>query len=773
MKRRGLGAAATLALTLTAAAGLAAAQEPTSATAPAQAGQGDVQRILGLVQQGMDLDDADRFAEALIPLQEAYPILKAQAPVENRWRQNAAMSLAHALSELDREDEAVAILSAENDALIAAGQDAAPDAPGIAFALAMVLYNDNRYAEAGPPAQRTCDLWAMPVHGGDANKCRRLDMVRAAAGMDVQLTPEQAAELATTRDMDTVLAAFGRGDLAGTEDAFERLIGWLDKDEGADGETALMLKMQRARLFLGQGQAARAATEFAALHAAGLRMQGPAGTITLEALGHQAEALAAAGEPDQALAVLDAATPAIRQASGATGAVMTSVLTQRADALLAMGETEEAVAAYRGAVEAGAGLPATDPALLHATVSLGGGLNMAGRLADAKVLLRPLAQVQAEPGSAAESSINQARLLLAEVLVLEGDSAEAEALLEALLTVWGPDERKTMQMRAAALLDMALVRKRQGRVAEGERLSAEAAGILAERAPLSLVRLRAERLRGSLLVGLGRYAEAGEVLRDTVALEGRVLGEGHPESVITLMSLAESQFEGGQSEAGRATMTRAIDISERRNGPAHPATAGTYNQAALLEWNADDYAAAAPLIERAVQGYAASLGADNPQTVMSRVNRAAIWAELGRRQEALVEYQALLDLRRRRLGEDHVDVAHLLHTIALQMQPEVSPADAEAMLRQAADIGRARLEAGDPDRMLWETGLAWQLMQEDRPREALPLLRAVGVQATGRPGGMNLQALGQTESERLRQMFRGQVIAAWEVAHPQATGAGR
>ena len=637
----------------------------------------------------------------------------------------------------------------------------------------MVLYNDNRYAEAGPPAQRTCDLWAMPVHGGDANKCRRLDMVRAAAGMDVQLTPEQAAELATTRDMDTVLAAFGRGDLAGAEDAFERLIGWLDKDEGADGETALMLKMQRARLFLGQGQAARAAAEFGALHAAGVRSQGAAGKSTLEALGYQAEALAAAGKPDQALAVLDAATPAIREAAGATGAVMTTLLTQRADALLAMGQSEQAVAAYRAAVAAASGLPETDSALLHATVSLGGGLNMAGRFDESRALFAPLIRAQVAAGNGDAPSVNQARLVMAEVLALEGETAEAEALLDGLLILWGPDERKTMQMRAAALANMALVRKRQGRTAEGERLAAESAGILAERAPLSLLRLRAERLRGTLLVGLGRYAEAGEVLRDTVELEARVLGEGHPESVSTLMSLAESQFEGGQSEAGRATMTRAIDISERRNGPAHPATAGAYNQAALLEWNADDYAAAAPLIERAVQGYAASLGADNPQTVMSRVNRAAIWAELGRRQEALVEYQALLDLRRRRLGEDHVDLAHLLHTIALQMQPEVSSADAEAMLRQAAEIGRARLEASDLDRMLWETGLAWQLMQEDRPREALPLLRAVGEQATGRPGGMNLQALGQTESGRLRQMFRGQVIAAWEVAHTQTKGGVR
>ena len=752
-------AAATL---LAVCAGGAHAQEAEPAPAAAQTAE---DRIINLVRQGMALDDEGKYAEAIPPLQEAHSVLAQHAPVENRWRLNAAISLAHALNELDREREAAAVLAAENEAIIAAGQDAAPDAATVAYALAMILYNDNRYSEAGPPAQRACDLYAR--QGAEPSKCARLNHVRAAAGIAVEgLSAQQLAEAQAARDMETVTTAMARGDDAGAEAAFDRLVAWMEADDGPETRNALNLRAVRARLWRANGRIAAARDSFEALYATARRSLGPADTDTLDILGYYAETLVQAGEAARGEAVLREALPGVIARWGERSAETARMLAAHADILSNSGRYDEAVAAYQAAEAAARDLPAIEDRV-SPSVSLAATLNLAGRHREARAVLEPLIAAHGMGDGQGASSLMQARLALAESLLIDGETEAADALLSELLAVWTPEARGTLQARAAALADLAAVRRRQGRLAEGERMAAEAVALMAERAPLSLLRIRAQKIRGALLLGLGRYGEAGEVLRDTVALEARVLGDGHPETATTLMSLAEAQYEQGAVEAGRSSMTRAIDIAEARFGRTHMITAGVYNEATLLEWKADDFEAAERLIEIAVAGYMATLGPENPQTLLARVNRAAIWAERGRRDEAIAEYQTLIDLRSRVLGADHPDVASLLHTAALQLEPD----NAEAMLRRAVEIGRLKLEPADPDRMLWETGLAWRLLQDGRPAEALTLLRGVGDQAAGRPGGLDVQRVGMTEAGRLRDMFRGQVIAAWRVAHPQTEAA--
>ena len=759
MARSGLGGA-TAALLLLSLAGAAVAQDAPSA-APATERSAE-ERIIDLVRQGMALDEAGQYAEAVAPLQEAHAVLAQHAAVENRWRLNAAISLAHALNELDREAEAAAVLAAENQALIDAGQDAAPDAPTVAYALAMILYNDSRYAEAGAPAQRACDLYARPEHGADPAKCARLNHVRAAAGITVDgLTDKELAEAQAARDMEAVTTAMARGDDAGAEAAFDRLVAWMEAEDGAESRNALNLRVVRARLWRANGRIEPAREELARLYETAQRSLGPADPDTLETLRYYAEALMQDGEAARGERLLTEAMPEVVAGWGEASVETARMLSARADILSNSGRYDEAVAAYRAAEAAARDLPEVDDRV-SPSVSLAATLNLAGRHREAKAVLEPLIAAHGQGEGQGASSLMQARLALAESLLVDGDTAGADVLLSELLTVWTPDVRGTLQARAAALADMAAVRRRQGRLDEGERMAAEASALMAERAPLSLLRIRAQKIHGALLLGLGRYREAGEVLRDTASLEARVLGDGHPETAATLISLAEAQYEQGSLEAAQSSMTRAIDIAEARFGREHVMTAGVYNEAALLEWKVGDYAAAERMIELAVAGNAATLDPQNPQSMLARVNRAAIWAARGRREEAIAEYQALIDLRSKVLGADHPDVASLLHTAALQLEPD----NALDMLRRAVEIGQAKLLPGDPDRMLWETGLAWRLTTEGRAVEALPLLRGVGVQAAGRPGGLDIQSVGVTEADRLRDMFRLQVIAAWRVAHP-------
>lgn len=753
----------------TAFGGHALAQDSAAAPATAQAASdSEADRIIGLARQGMDLEQAGRHAEALPLLGEAYQVLAAQAPPQNRWRAQTTLSLAHILDKLKRRQEAASILAHLNQALIDAGQDGATDAPAVAFALAMVLHNDNRFEEAGPPAERACALYARPEHGGDASRCGRLDMVRAAAGLEVDLTPEQREEVRAQLDMRTMTRAMAEDDGPAAEAAFARLLTWFGRTEGAEAPLTLDLRDVRARWRLGMGRVDEAVMESTEVYDAARRTLGPVDARTLGYLNQYAQASLAAGRGEEVFAALDAAAEAVRGRTGEGSAEALKVAQWRADLLQGLGRYDEAAAALEAGIAAAAGLPANDPDRLGARIGLAALLPMRGRPAEGVESLIALLAEQGGVEDADQTRLNQARLSLAEGLIIVGRADEGSQILDSALVAYPADAPKTMQLRAMALMLQSLAYRQLGRPSAALALAREGSGILESRAPRSLLRIRALRNLGSTLIAMERYAEAGEVLRDTVALETRVLGDDHPETVTTLLALAEAQYEAESLDAAAAAMTRAVLLAERRFGSGHAFVGTAYNQAATLAWRAEDYASAQRFIDLAADNLTAALGADNPQALLARANQAAILAEQGRRSEATEIYRSVLESRIRILGADHPSVATTLHTMALQMQPEVPADEAERMLRRAVDIGRARLEPSDPDRLLWETGLAWQLMAMDRPAEALTLLRGVGAQAAARPGGLSVETVGMTESQRLRRMYRGQVIAAWRVAHPQA-----
>ncbi|MBX3475993.1 MAG: tetratricopeptide repeat protein [Brevundimonas sp.] len=768
--------AAVWAAALLLAAGNAWAQDgapAAEAVEPAPAIDPEVERILGLAQQGMELERAGRYAEALPPLGEAYQALARQAPPQNRWRLNTALSLANSLDRLRRRREAASILAHENQALIEAGQDAATDAPYVAYALARVLNNDNRFEEAGAAAQRACDLYARPEHGANTERCRQLDMVRAEAGMAVDLTPEQAAEVQARRDLRDLTRAMDGRDPDAAEAAFARLLAWYEATEGAQAPLSLELRGLRAEWRQGLGRIDEALAEAADIHALSAQARGEADPGTLSLLQAYTRTALAAGQTDDAFARLEAARPAVAQAKGSGSVEALRLATWRADLLQGVGRYDEAAGVLETALAAASDLSVADPDRLGARISQAALLPLRGRHREGVEALIALLDEQGDTEGVDQTRLNQARIALAEGLLIDGRVDEADQILDSALQAWPADARKTMQSRAVALMLMSMVRRQQSRIPAALDLARQADAILATRAPTSLMRIRAMRVLGSTLVAAERYGEAGEVLRDTAALEARILGEDHPEIATTLLALAEAQYEAGAVEASSATLTRAVLQAERQFGRGHMFVGSAYNQAALLAWRADQMQEAGRLIDIAVDSYAASLGAENPQTVRARVNQAAIMAESGRRAEAAAAYQTLLDSRIERLGRDHPQVAGLMYNIAAQMQPELAAGEAEDMLRHAVAVGRAQLQPGDPDRMLWESGLARQLLATGRPAEALPLYRALGREAVARPGRLSVEAVGVTESQRLRGMFRAQVIAAWRVAHPPVAEPGR
>ncbi|MGA7325537.1 MAG: tetratricopeptide repeat protein, partial [Rhodomicrobium sp.] len=129
------------------------------------------------------------------------------------------------------------------------------------------------------------------------------------------------------------------------------------------------------------------------------------------------------------------------------------------------------------------------------------------------------------------------------------------------------------------------------------------------------------------LYGQGKYREAAAIAEKALALAERVLGPEHPDTLISVGSLALlNKAQGRYGEAERL-FKRALEVSERVLGPEHPGTLQSVNNLALLYEAQGRYGEAEPLHQRALAARERVLGPEHPDTLLSMNNLAAFYFE--------------------------------------------------------------------------------------------------------------------------------------------------
>lgn len=77
------------------------------------------------------------------------------------------------------------------------------------------------------------------------------------------------------------------------------------------------------------------------------------------------------------------------------------------------------------------------------------------------------------------------------------------------------------------------------------------------------------------------------------------------------------------------------------------------NNLASLLLNKEDYAAAAPLLRRSLEGKERALGADHPDTLITLMSQAALFVHLGRQGDAEVLYRRAMRGFENAYGKQH------------------------------------------------------------------------------------------------------------------------
>lgn len=312
---------------------------------------------------------------------------------------------------------------------------------------------------------------------------------------------------------------------------------------------------------------------------------------------------------------------------------------------------------------------------------------------------------------------------LARVLVNEGEYEEAEAMLDAAISVLesalGPDD-------VNALFAMSIRGRlwwRQERLDEAE-------------AELRRVRAAQARTRGSghrntlytsdLLAGVltaaGRYVDAEAVGRNTAARARAHLGLRDPETLNYLRRYANILHHLQRDEEAVETYREVVAANTALYGEEHPYTQTALTTLAASLNRLGQMKEAGEMLRRCAEGRESARGPDDPATLDAWNNLGVVLAQSGDLEAASEVFLRVLESRRRVQGPRHDYTLGAMLNVASSLYTARRYDESEAMYR---DLVEARAEvSGDehPHTLAARAGLAEVLLMQEKYAEAEELL---------------------------------------------------
>ncbi|HEY1637313.1 MAG TPA: serine/threonine-protein kinase [Rhizomicrobium sp.] len=221
----------------------------------------------------------------------------------------------------------------------------------------------------------------------------------------------------------------------------------------------------------------------------------------------------------------------------------------------------------------------------------------------------------------------------------------------------------------------------------------------------------------------GDYAEAVQLLRESLEIERRTKGANSPDYATTLHNLASAQMSLGDMSGAERGLREALSIRRAVLGNRHPTLAYSLNNLGYLLLEKGDGRAAEPYIREALAIRVQSLGAQHPSTAATRNNWARVLQEEGHQAEAEAQFRQALDDFQRAQGPASPAVAQVTANLGRLAFDQGQYATAERLARQALAIDD-KLGSGDTPNAASVLGeLGEDRMFQRDPAGAEPLLR--------------------------------------------------
>jgi tetratricopeptide (TPR) repeat protein len=298
----------------------------------------------------------------------------------------------------------------------------------------------------------------------------------------------------------------------------------------------------------------------------------------------------------------------------------------------------------------------------------------------------------------------------------QGDFQLERQRWQALLSM--PAASRSAELRAYLINHLADTDIELGAYPEAEREAREAMAILREaRQTWSSMFAVAERTLADALCAQGKLEQARVLAENAVELGKQVLDSQSPNLAILLTSLGQVMKDMGKLGRAEQLCLRAAEIFETTGGDAID-LGSTFSDLAVISIQRGDPKRAFIRINRALAAWNGVLPPDHPFVVYALDNQVVIYTKLRAFREGEALIPKLLALGETRFGRDHPERAVLLNNAAALYEAEKDYDQAEPLLREAAEVTRRRLPAGNSIRSDVLLNYAGVLRRLHRPEEA-------------------------------------------------------
>ena len=347
------------------------------------------------------------------------------------------------------------------------------------------------------------------------------------------------------------------------------------------------------------------------------------------------------GRDPPASALLAAGVESIAQATDLAGPTRSAMYYALGEAQLARGDAQAGLQLMQQALEQAA----LDPnAHMRALIGRGVALNQVGRMADSNADYDAARGWYAQHPQLDRSLLEKLDYYAAVNLISENRKPEAAALLQAL--------HQSYQARGTALEDAAIEASTMyiyilGGLKQGEQALAVSADLYrsARAQPkLSLARLKTVTgVHAYALMTGQRMPEAEALFREALALDERIYGAGHLQTVTSLNNVAICLSRQGRYVEAAQEMERAVAIRREKLPAGHPDLGYSLSNAGSMYEKAGEFEIARERLTESVDLGRRS-APPTPWALRAMHGLARVLERLGREAEALALVEELLPL---------------------------------------------------------------------------------------------------------------------------------
>jgi non-specific serine/threonine protein kinase/serine/threonine-protein kinase len=189
----------------------------------------------------------------------------------------------------------------------------------------------------------------------------------------------------------------------------------------------------------------------------------------------------------------------------------------------------------------------------------------------------------------------------------------------------------------------------------------------------------------TVFIRFGKYAEAESILREAVSRKKRVLGAENKQTLISMHNLGVVYYYQGKFKEAESLGRETLEVRKKVLGENHPDTIFSLGHLAATLGGQEKHEEAVKLYSEAKEKAMRIYGSEHPETLRTVHNLAIELNHLKKYQESETLFRDTLEKQKKVFGPDHPDTIITMANLADLLNNMARFHEAEALSREALE----------------------------------------------------------------------------------------